>query len=669
MPATVVGRGEKWKGFYISRMTYYNHNGATHDKGGRLSESRAEVSNVCESAVDNGGSDSNVSSSESMLGENSASTRGCSPANADVVESDYGGTFDEGSPGSDGIELQYEPESELSGQWRSEEEAAMASDEIDGYMQYVDELSDEDEHFSDFDEEYGNGSTEGITMKETIGKQAHLATPVMMVNLNLKPDKRFKSENVLISMIIPGPKAYDDLNSFLAPLVDELNLLSDGVPNVGNIYTQTRFTLRGYLLFVSGDGRAVADAMQMSQPGNARRPYRAYEIEAIRDKKIWRGIGESLVQSKKGIPNMMERIPQDIKKILGYFKAKECKVWLLTYAAPMLYTVPGFEVYINNFEDLRKLYKISRQRAISYAELLEVTRLSKQFLLDFEKLYYRAQYIKDLGPASVFDAAPIERAIEVMKEQVRGMGNIGANLSNSVLMRDLLNHAPINASLAKERVKHVRPLIKGEILKACLSRFKRVFAQYNVEAYEPRFFKRGRTDHGLLIGSRLSQRDAESNREDYRVCWRDNESWVRRYGEVEYFCEAREYEDMAVVEVYEAVTAYREGSFVAIEERYMGRPIYIGTNTILGLVGKLTDSWTERGKMMKRVYLVGEMCEESDSEEPRFENGYWENNHNGWRDEGADNVSLQRLRAPSEQDDDMMEEEEAEGMDIERSVI
>ncbi|RAL65679.1 hypothetical protein DID88_005347 [Monilinia fructigena] len=159
-----------------------------------------------------------------MLGESSASTRGCSPANADVVESDYGGTFDEGSPGSDGIELQYEPEGELSGQWRSEEEAAMASDEIDG----------------DFDEEYGNGSTEGITMEETIGptdvalqmqldgfevtrKQAHSATSVMMVNLNLKPDKRFKSENVLISMIIPGPKAYDDLNSFLAPLVDELN--------------------------------------------------------------------------------------------------------------------------------------------------------------------------------------------------------------------------------------------------------------------------------------------------------------------------------------------------------------------------------------------------------------------------------------------------------------
>lgn len=86
----------------------------------------------------------------------------------------------------------------------------------------------------------------------------------------------------LISLVIPGPKAYDDLNSFLSLLVDELKALHDGVPDTYNVYMQTRFTLRGHLLFVSGDGRAVADAMQMSQLGNARRPCRTCEIEAIR---------------------------------------------------------------------------------------------------------------------------------------------------------------------------------------------------------------------------------------------------------------------------------------------------------------------------------------------------------------------------------------------------
>ncbi|KAG4029825.1 hypothetical protein MFRU_014g01220 [Monilinia fructicola] len=86
----------------------------------------------------------------------------------------------------------------------------------------------------------------------------------------------------LISLVIPGPKAYDDLNSFLSLLVDELKALHDGVPDTYNVYMQTRFTLRGHLLFVSGDGRAVADVMQMSQLGNARRPCRTCEIEAIR---------------------------------------------------------------------------------------------------------------------------------------------------------------------------------------------------------------------------------------------------------------------------------------------------------------------------------------------------------------------------------------------------
>ncbi|KAG4029824.1 hypothetical protein MFRU_014g01210 [Monilinia fructicola] len=226
-------------------------------------------------------------------------------------------------------------------------------------------------------------------------------------------------------------------------------------------------------------------------------------------------------------------------------------------------------------------------------------------MINIHSIIHLSQYLRDLDPASVFDAAPMERAIEVIKEQVRGMGDIGANLSNSVLMWDLLNHAPIRESLAREREKHVRSCIKGEVLKRCFAHFKRNFAQYDIEAYKTRFFKRGRTDYGKLIGLCLLQRDNETNRDDFRVCWWDAELRGKRYGDVEYFCEAREYEDMAVVRAYKYVIVHDEWDFVTIEERSLGRPIYIGINTILGLVGKLTDVWTEGGENTKAGILSG----------------------------------------------------------------
>jgi hypothetical protein len=48
---------------------------------------------------------------------------------------------------------------------------------------------------------------------------------IMFINANLPPFERVKKENLLISMIIPGPKQPKNFNSFLNPVVDELKLL------------------------------------------------------------------------------------------------------------------------------------------------------------------------------------------------------------------------------------------------------------------------------------------------------------------------------------------------------------------------------------------------------------------------------------------------------------
>jgi len=48
---------------------------------------------------------------------------------------------------------------------------------------------------------------------------------VLFINANLPPDQRVKKENLLITSIIPGPKALKDFNSFMRPIVEELCLL------------------------------------------------------------------------------------------------------------------------------------------------------------------------------------------------------------------------------------------------------------------------------------------------------------------------------------------------------------------------------------------------------------------------------------------------------------
>lgn len=48
---------------------------------------------------------------------------------------------------------------------------------------------------------------------------------VMFINANLAPSERVKKENLLISLIIPGPSQPKHFNSFLRPVIDELKLL------------------------------------------------------------------------------------------------------------------------------------------------------------------------------------------------------------------------------------------------------------------------------------------------------------------------------------------------------------------------------------------------------------------------------------------------------------
>ena len=104
-------------------------------------------------------------------------------------------------------------------------------------------------------------------------------TPVILLNLNLPPNERYKVDNILASLLIPGPKKPKLFDSFLRPLVDEMVEMGDGVPALDG-RTLTSFDLRAWITMVTGGGPALADAIGMKRPGHALRPCRTCLIEA-----------------------------------------------------------------------------------------------------------------------------------------------------------------------------------------------------------------------------------------------------------------------------------------------------------------------------------------------------------------------------------------------------
>lgn len=115
----------------------------------------------------------------------------------------------------------------------------------------------------------------------------HEVTPVIFLNLNLPPQERYKVDNILAGMLIPGPKKPKVLDTFLRPLVNELNNLGgNGVLAVdGRNYTE--FQLRAWVTMVTGDGPALAEAIGMKRPGNALRPCRTCLIKAELASRIY----------------------------------------------------------------------------------------------------------------------------------------------------------------------------------------------------------------------------------------------------------------------------------------------------------------------------------------------------------------------------------------------
>ncbi|KAL5544923.1 hypothetical protein UlMin_008707 [Ulmus minor] len=92
--------------------------------------------------------------------------------------------------------------------------------------------------------------------------------PVMLVTYNLPPWLCMKKENIMLSLLIPGPRQPgNDIDIYLQPLIDDLKLLWNEGAIVYDAFDNTNFNLRALLLWTVNDFPAYGNLAGCSTKG------------------------------------------------------------------------------------------------------------------------------------------------------------------------------------------------------------------------------------------------------------------------------------------------------------------------------------------------------------------------------------------------------------------
>ncbi|QRV90395.1 Transposase family Tnp2 protein [Ceratobasidium sp. AG-Ba] len=139
-------------------------------------------------------------------------------------------------------------------------------------------------HFFDNPEDLALSlSTDGFTLFKRKRRGLSTAWPIILINYNLHPRYRTRLENVICVGVIPGPTQCKDMNSFLAPVIEELVLLERGVVSLkgsDDFARPAQFVLRAFLIMLFGDIPAVSKLLAI-KGHNAIRPCQACYIHAV----------------------------------------------------------------------------------------------------------------------------------------------------------------------------------------------------------------------------------------------------------------------------------------------------------------------------------------------------------------------------------------------------
>ncbi|GAO48626.1 hypothetical protein G7K_2796-t1 [Saitoella complicata NRRL Y-17804] len=172
--------------------------------------------------------------------------------------------------------------------------------------------------------------------------------------------------------------------------------------------------------------------------------------------KMWEEIGEDMRACRRRIPNQLGRAPRNIAKNSAGFKATEWSLWLSLYSVPLLSgRLP--DEYLANWEKVCEAYNMSIAFEITVDELTKIRRIFKEFVLEYERLYYQYDYnrmsacpssihmllhvadcIEWLGPAWVFWVFAMERMNGMVVPKARSRSELNKSLANAVLLDEQL---------------------------------------------------------------------------------------------------------------------------------------------------------------------------------------------------------------------------------------
>jgi hypothetical protein len=128
-----------------------------------------------------------------------------------------------------------------------------------------------DTMYSSFGEEIRNLRlglcTDGINPFGNLSSQ-HSTWPVLLVIYNLPPYLSMKRKYIMLSLMISGPRQPgNDIDVYLAPLIDDLKLLWDKGVRVFDAYSRSEFTLRAMLFCTINDFPAYGNLSGYSTKG------------------------------------------------------------------------------------------------------------------------------------------------------------------------------------------------------------------------------------------------------------------------------------------------------------------------------------------------------------------------------------------------------------------